>query len=240
VVLPAVEVNGGLGGALRIGGDGFQVDDQPPVVALAAEVRGRLDLHGAVDVHQRQVVTIADAEIRRCPRCGYFEVVIPRLDALHRAIAAEVIRKPARLSGSEFVFLRSQLEMSARALAKTIGVVHESISRWENDVLPVSSPVDRLMRTMVALTISGEKFSVEALSHIEGEAGPLKLVVTVVRKGLGGAPLRKNRRRKRAPPACSAAILKASSSVPWQPKKDPQQAISPARTRMSPSTCLRS
>ena len=67
-------------------------------------------------------------EIRRCPQCGYFEVVIPRPDALHRTIAAEVIRKPARLSGPEFVFLRSQLEMSARGLAKTIGVVHESIS----------------------------------------------------------------------------------------------------------------
>ena len=70
-----------------------------------------------------------------------------------------------------------------RSLAKTIGVVHESISRWENGVLPVSSPVDRLMRTMVALTISGEKFPLEALSHIEGDAGPLKLVVTVDSKG---------------------------------------------------------
>ena len=73
--------------------------------------------------------------------------------------------------------------MSARGLAKTIGVVHESISRWENGVLPVSSPVDRLMRTMVALTISGEKFPVETLSHIEGDAGPLKLVVAVDSKG---------------------------------------------------------
>jgi hypothetical protein len=58
-------------------------------------------------------------------------------------------------------------------------VVHESISRWENAVLPVSSPVDRLMRAMVALTTSGEKLPVETLSHIEGDAGPLKLVVTV-------------------------------------------------------------
>jgi hypothetical protein len=62
-------------------------------------------------------------------------------------------------------------------------VVHESISRWENGVLPVSSPVDRLMRTMVALTTSGKKFPVETLSHTEGDAGPLKLVVTVDSKG---------------------------------------------------------
>ena len=135
-------------------------------------------------LHPKWSITIADAEVRRCPKCGYFEVVIPRLDALHRTIAAEVIRKRARLSEPELVFLRSQLRMSARKLSRAIGVVHESISRWENDVLPVSPPVDRLMRTMVAFTIAGERFRVETLSHIEGDAGPLKLVVTVDPKGL--------------------------------------------------------
>jgi putative zinc finger/helix-turn-helix YgiT family protein len=135
-------------------------------------------------LHPKWAITIADAAVRRCPSCGYFEVVIPKPDALHRTIAAEVIRKPARLSGPEFVFLRSELGLSARKLAKTIGVVHESISRWENGLLPVSPPVDRLMRTMIALTIDGEKFPVETLSHIEGDAGPLKIVVTVDPKGV--------------------------------------------------------
>jgi putative zinc finger/helix-turn-helix YgiT family protein len=134
-------------------------------------------------LHPKWAITIADAEVRRCPKCGYFEVMIPKPDALHRTIAAEVIRKPAKLSGPELVFLRMELGMSARKLAKVIGVVHESISRWENDYLPVSPPVDRLMRTMMALTIAGERFPVETLSHIEGDAGPLKLVVTVDPKG---------------------------------------------------------
>jgi putative zinc finger/helix-turn-helix YgiT family protein len=134
-------------------------------------------------LHPKWSVTIADAEVRRCPKCGYFEVAILKPDALHRTIAAEVIRKPAQLSGPEFVFLRSQLGMSARKLAKVIGVVHESISRWENDVLAVSAPVDRLMRTMVALTLAGEKFPVEVLARIEGDPTPLKLVVRVDDKG---------------------------------------------------------
>jgi putative zinc finger/helix-turn-helix YgiT family protein len=134
-------------------------------------------------LHPKWAITITDAEFRRCPKCGCFEVMIPKPDALHRTIAAEVIRKPAKLSGPELVFLRTELRMSARKLAKVIGVVHESISRWENDILPVSPPVDRLMRTMVALTIAGEKFPVETLSQIEGDAGPLKLVVTVDQKG---------------------------------------------------------
>lgn len=134
-------------------------------------------------LHPKWAITIADAQVRRCPKCGYFEVSISRPDALHRTIAAQVIRKTARLSGPEVVFLRSQLGMTARALAKAIGVVPESISRWENDALAVSPPADRLLRTMIALTTDGEKFPVAALSHIEGDARPLHLVVTVDSKG---------------------------------------------------------
>jgi putative zinc finger/helix-turn-helix YgiT family protein len=130
-------------------------------------------------------VTIADAEILRCPKCGALEVVIPKPDALQRTIAAEVIRKPARLAGPEIVFLRRSLGLTGRAMAKTLGVSHEALSRWENDAHPVPPTVDRLLRTTVALqTLEGERFPVETLASIEGEAGPLKLVVTVdPRKG---------------------------------------------------------
>jgi putative zinc finger/helix-turn-helix YgiT family protein len=150
----------------------------PACVDCGANLRVSREPH-KYTLHPRWAVTIADAEVRRCPRCGYFEVAIPKPDALHRTIAVEVIRKPARLSGPELAFLRSQLGMSARALARMIGVVHESISRWENDVLRISPPVDRLMRTMIALKLDGPKFPVETLSHIEGDAGPVKMVVTV-------------------------------------------------------------
>ena len=125
-------------------------------------------------------VTITDAEILRCPTCGAFEIVIPKPDALQRTIAAEVIRKPARLAGPEIVFLRRCLNLTGRAMAKTLGVSHEALSRWENQANQLPSPVDRLLRTMVALTtFEGERFPVETLASIEGEAGPLKLVVTV-------------------------------------------------------------
>jgi len=130
-------------------------------------------------IHADWAVTIEDAEVRRCPKCGHHEVVIPRPQALNRTIAAAVIRKQTRLAGPEMVFLRSQMGLTARALARVMGVVPESISRWETGALPVSPPVDRLLRTMVALTIDGEKLSVQVLADIAGEAGPLKLVVTL-------------------------------------------------------------
>jgi len=130
-------------------------------------------------VHPKWAVTIADAEVRHCDRCGYFEVAIPRPDALHRTIAAAVIRKPTLLSGPEFAFLRAEIGMTGKALAKALGVVQESVSRWENDALPVSPTIDHLLRTMVALTLDGERFPVESLAQIEGQAGPMKLVVRV-------------------------------------------------------------
>lgn len=134
-------------------------------------------------VHPKWAITIADAEVSHCDKCGYFEVAIPKPDALHRTIAAAVIRKPALLAGPEIAFLRSELGMTGRALAKSLGVVQESVSRWENDALPVSATVDHLLRAMVALTLDGEKFPVETLAQIEGQAGPMKLVVSVDDKG---------------------------------------------------------
>jgi putative zinc finger/helix-turn-helix YgiT family protein len=137
-------------------------------------------------VHAKWAITIADAEVRHCDKCGYFEVAIPRPDALHRTIAAAVIRKPTLLSGPEMAFLRSELGMTSKALAKTLGVVKESVSRWENDAMPMSPTIDHLLRTMVALTLDGEKFSVESLATIEGQSGPIKLVVRVDDKGAWG------------------------------------------------------
>jgi putative zinc finger/helix-turn-helix YgiT family protein len=135
-------------------------------------------------IHPKWAITIADAEVSHCDKCGYFEVAIPKPDALHRTISAAVIRKSALLSGPELAFLRSVLRMTGRALAKSLGVVQESVSRWENDALPVSPPIDHLLRAMVALTLDGEKFPVETFAQIEGQAGPMKLVVRVDERGL--------------------------------------------------------
>ena len=123
------------------------------------------------------------SSLKHCGKCGYFEVAIPRPDALHRTIAAAVIRKPTLISGPEMAFLRSELGMTGKALAKTLGVVQESVSRWEHDALPLSPTIDHLLRTMVALTLNGEKFPVESLATIEGQSGPMKLVVRVDDKG---------------------------------------------------------
>ena len=135
-------------------------------------------------------VTIADADVRRCPKCGAWEVVIPKPDALQRTIAAEVIRKPAPLSGAELVFLRRALELKSGELARALGIESETLSRYEHGRLRVQPQADRLVRAMVALRFGadgekGDRFGVETLASIASETAStlLKLVVTVDPKG---------------------------------------------------------
>jgi putative zinc finger/helix-turn-helix YgiT family protein len=129
-------------------------------------------------------ITLEGVEFRRCAKCGYFEVSIERPEALHRTIAAAVIRKSARLSGPELTFLRQQLDLNGRELAAVLGVRNESVSRWERGREPIGPTVDRLVRALVALRLGGDDpFPVEVLSGIEGEAEALRLVITTSPKG---------------------------------------------------------
>jgi transcriptional regulator with XRE-family HTH domain len=78
--------------------------------------------------------------------------------------------------------------LNGRDLARALGIVGETLSRYEHDTWPVQPTVDRLLRMMVAAQFldEGERFGVEELSGIEkkgNEPTPMKLVVTVDPKG---------------------------------------------------------
>lgn len=95
-------------------------------------------------------VTLRNVEIRRCKACGEEEVVIPRIENLHRALALAVITKPSRLTPEEIRFLRKYLGWSGTDFAKYMGVKPESVSKWENDKAAMGAVADRLLRLMVA------------------------------------------------------------------------------------------
>jgi putative transcriptional regulator len=54
-------------------------------------------------------ITLQGIEVSRCGKCGEFEVGIPRIEDLHRAIAEAVIAKKDRLIPEEIRFLRKHL-----------------------------------------------------------------------------------------------------------------------------------
>lgn len=122
-------------------------------------------------------VTLLDVEVRRCPSCGEYEVIIPEIEELNRTIAEALIKKPNPLVGAEVRFLRKTLGWSATDLARYLGTTKETVSRWENDRRKVNPAADRALRLMAAHEKPVEDYSViDAMKAIEdGPARPLKM-----------------------------------------------------------------
>lgn len=90
-----------------------------------------------------------DTLVARCPKCGWYEVIVPNLEGLHQAVARNVVEKDARLSGAEIRFLRKVLGWSGADFAEHMGTSAETVSRWETEATPMGPQADRLLRLMV-------------------------------------------------------------------------------------------
>ncbi len=120
-------------------------------------------------------VTLSGVEVRRCPECGEVEVMIPKIEELHRALALAVVAKKARLTGAEVRFLRKFLGWSGVDFAKRMGVTPESVSRWENDREKMSALADRPLRLMVVTREPVSDYSLDVLAELEDEPAPILL-----------------------------------------------------------------
>jgi putative zinc finger/helix-turn-helix YgiT family protein len=90
-------------------------------------------------------VTLQNILVFHC-QCGAIVPEIRATDALHIRLMTDLLRKEALLSGEEIRFLRKMAGLTATDLAKTIGMAKETISRWENDKVPIGGESDRLLR----------------------------------------------------------------------------------------------
>ena len=111
-------------------------------------------------------VTLKGIEVSRCPACGNYEVAIPRIDDLHRLIAKCLVEKVTRFTGMEIRFLRKCLDLSGAKFARRMGVTLETVSRWENDVVPIGTQADRLLRLLVAQGRLATRYPAEKLDLI--------------------------------------------------------------------------
>lgn len=92
-----------------------------------------------------------------CQKCGNItKVDIPNLPGLIAAIAVCRSTEPTKLSGKEIRFLRRAMERTAKELAGDLDVTEETVSRWENDRLAISTATERLLRYQVCLRL-GDK-----------------------------------------------------------------------------------
>lgn len=105
-------------------------------------------------------------------------------DELLREIAIQVARKPGRLTGKEFRYLRVHMRLSQAAMAKVQGVSEQNVSLWErHGKIPKAN--DTLLRLYFLAHASGDEsvrsafdriMTVERLVH-------QKIVATSGRKG---------------------------------------------------------
>ena len=64
-------------------------------------------------------------------------------------VAGLLVQKSERLSGAEARFLRKWLGWSGQDTADRLGFTPETVSRWENDKVPISETADKLLRSLV-------------------------------------------------------------------------------------------
>lgn len=123
-------------------------------------------------------VTLRNVEVSRCSACGEYEVSIPRIEALHRAIALDLIEKPTRLTPEEIRFLRKYIGLSGADFAKMMHVDPSTVSRWEKGIQPMGEVSDTLLRTHVLLRKPVEHYPFDKLSEVAKEAPePLRIAL---------------------------------------------------------------
>jgi putative zinc finger/helix-turn-helix YgiT family protein len=111
-------------------------------------------------------VTLVGVEVTRCPECGEYEVAIPQIEDLHKAIAQALIRKTSPFDAAEIRYLRKYLGWSGVDFAKHMGTTPETVSRWENGKEPMGPQADRLLRLMVRTMDPVSDYSLDLLTMI--------------------------------------------------------------------------
>ena len=72
-------------------------------------------------------------------------VSIQDVEGLHRALAKAITRKP-KLTGTEFRFIRKELDLSQAALGRMFGFEAQTIALWEKNKQRVPKLADRMLR----------------------------------------------------------------------------------------------
>lgn len=113
-------------------------------------------------------VTLTGIRVFVCRGCHAKFPEIPNIVGLHRAIATELARKPAPLTGPELRFLRKELGLKAKELAQHLGTTDVTVSRWETGDTPVNPAADRLVRALYTLHAVQAGRAVEPAHFVQG------------------------------------------------------------------------
>jgi DNA-binding transcriptional regulator YiaG len=108
-------------------------------------------------------------------------VVIHDLEGLHDAIGQIIVSSTGVLTGNEFRFLRTELELSQATLADLLGCDVQSVARWEKGKSKqINASSERLLRRLYQETKMGAKELaplIKTLHELEAKpAAPVKII----------------------------------------------------------------
>jgi len=99
-------------------------------------------------------VYLVGITVEKCPHCGSEYPIIPRVEDLHKAIAAELARKKTLLSGDEIRFLRKIAGFPANTFASLLRIDPSTLSRAENERQTLGHSSDKLARAVAMAAIN--------------------------------------------------------------------------------------
>jgi putative transcriptional regulator len=111
-------------------------------------------------------------------------VAIHDLDGLHQCIAHCLVNKPGSLTGREFRFLRTELDLSQSAMGELCGRGERMVRDWETRDEPVDEPANTIIRVVYEQrfrpSANYEELSkaIRQLQAIDKELHELKLTMT--------------------------------------------------------------
>ncbi len=79
---------------------------------------------------------------------GEDSVTIPAIGLLHRVIAEGIVTHPAKMTGQELKFLRSEMGFTQAQLGEILKVKLLTVSRWERNAPPIQDSAEMLVRLL--------------------------------------------------------------------------------------------
>jgi DNA-binding transcriptional regulator YiaG len=128
-------------------------------------------------------VTLKDIQVVTCDNCGDQDPIIPRLNEVFGALVSATVRKPRPLRGEDVRFLRKQMDKSGESFARILGVDKTTLSKWENNQIPIGPISDRLIRAVVLGLGPSSKEEIEkglsCFNEIDDSAEPVQIEINV-------------------------------------------------------------
>jgi len=110
-------------------------------------------------------IVLQGIQTSTCPNCGNEDILIPRIEKIHRAIAQALANSPGRLNGEQIRFLRTHLGLTGDKLGSYLHTDRTKISKWERGEDRMGPTTDRLLRLLVAVLDSDIRPAVSTIAE---------------------------------------------------------------------------